>query len=106
MPTKKSFKPYVGRCFEFKNFTSTKQYPPVVLIMDETVKQVMFLDNEGNATWIGKHFLRDVPVESRVFSSPDTLTVAMSLIEKMRAMLVEGPLSTDKRKQWNLASFV
>lgn len=101
-PTKKAFKPYVGRCFELKNLTGMKKYPPVVLVMDEDKNRVMFLDNEGNATWVVKYFLRDTPVESRVFASPDTLTVAMSLIEKMRTMLVEGPLSTDKKKATEL----
>jgi hypothetical protein len=98
MNTKKKFKPFVGRCFELKNFTDLKKFPPIVLVMDETKDQVMFLDNNGVATWIKKHYLRDTPVESRVFASPDTLTGVMTLIEKMRTLLVEGSLAADKRK--------
>lgn len=94
----KKFKPYVGRCFELKNFTDMKKYPPVVLIMDEDKTKVMFLDNNGAATWVTKYYLRDTPINSRVFASPDTLTNTMELIEKMRSLLVEGLLASDKKK--------
>jgi hypothetical protein len=92
------FKPFVGRCFELKNFVDLKKFPPVVLIMDETKKEVMFLDNEGLATWISKFYLRDKPVESRVYASPDTLTEAIGLIEDMRTGMVEGPLAGEKKR--------
>ena len=104
MPPKATkFKPYVGRCFELKNFTNLKKYPPVVLVMDEDKNRVMFLDNEGNATWVLKHYIRDIPIQSRVFASPDTLTGVMGLIEKMRTMLIEGPLADNKKKATELS---
>lgn len=78
------FKPFVGRCFELKAYTNFVQYPKIILVMDETKKEVEFLDNSGNATWISKFYLRDKPLESRVFSSADTLTEAMTLIETLR----------------------
>lgn len=102
MPVKGKFKPFVGRCFELKNFTDMKKYPPVVLVMDEDKNKVMFLDNEGNATWVTKFYLRDTPINSQVFASPDTLTGVMTLIEKMRTMLVEGPLVNEKKKSTEL----
>ena len=96
--TKKTFKPFVGRCFELKNFTDTKKYPQVILVLDEKKDSVMFLDNNGVSTWIKKFYLRDIPIESRFFASPDTLTQVMVLIERMRTMLVEGPLANDKKR--------
>lgn len=78
------FKPYVGRCFELKSYTDLKKYPAIILVMDESKKEVEFIDNAGNATWISKFYLRDKPLESRVFSSADTLTEAMTLIESLR----------------------
>lgn len=98
------FKPFVGRCFQLKNYTTIKSFPQVILVMDETKKEVMFLDNTGTATWILKFYLRDVPIESRVFSSADTLTEAMSLLETMRSelvsnMAVSGPGSEEADKE-------
>lgn len=99
MPAKTTkFKPYVGRCFELKNFTDLKKYPPVVLVMDEEKNKVMFLDNDGNATWILKFYIRDTPIQSRIFASPDTLGGAMALIENMRTKIIEGLYSEDKKK--------
>jgi hypothetical protein len=98
MPTQPKFKPYVGRCFELKNYTDLKKYPPVVLVMDEDKNKVMFIDNEGNATWVLKFYIRDTPIQSRVFASPDTLTSAMSLIEKMRCQIVDASSPEDKKK--------
>jgi len=96
--TKRKFRPFVGRCFELKNFTDLKKFPPVVLVMDENKNEVMFLDNNGNTTWVKKFYLRDTPVESRMFASPDTLSAVMELIEKMRGIIVEGPFATEKKK--------
>lgn len=98
MPVKGKFRPFVGRCFELKNFTDLKRFPPVVLVLDEKKNEVMFLDNDGNSTWIKKFYLRDTPVESRVFATPDTLSSVMELIERMRSILVEGPFATEKKK--------
>lgn len=102
--TKKDFKPFVGRCFELKNYTDLKKYPPVILIMDEDKNSVMFLDNTGTATWIKKFYLRNSPIESRVFATTDTLSRTMTLIERMRTMLIEGPLSNDKKQSTQLSS--
>jgi hypothetical protein len=96
------FKPYVGRCFELKNYTDLKKFPGVILVMDETKDKVMFLDNDGNATWVSKFYLRDKPIESRVYATPDTLTNVISLLEKMRTIIVEGPFANDKRKATEL----
>ena len=102
--TKKDFKPFVGRCFELKNYTDLKKYPPVILVMDEDKNRVMFLDNTRTATWVKKFFLRDSPIESRVFATTDTLSRTMTLIERMRTTLIEGPLSTDKKASTQLNS--
>lgn len=100
MPKQASkFKPYCGRCFELKAYTTTKKFPSPILVMDETKDKVMFLDGDGNATWIGKFSLRDKPIESRVFASPDTVGNVISMMEKMRAHMVEtAPYVDDKRK--------
>lgn len=90
MPANGKFKPFVGRCFTLKNYTDLKKYPEVILVMDETKKEVMFLDLQGNATWISKFYLRDKPIESRVFATPDTLTEVMGLVEQMRSVVVDG----------------
>lgn len=69
--------------------------------MDETKDKVMFLDNEGTATWIGKFYLRDKPLESRVFASPDTVGSVISLMEKMRAQMALCPPYTEDKKKLN-----
>ena len=95
------FKPFCGRCFELKTYTNTKKYPSPILVMDETKDKVMFLDNEGTATWIGKFYLRDKPIESRVFASPDTVGSVISLMEKMRAQMALCPPYTEDKKKLN-----
>ena len=102
MKDTKTFKPYIGRCFELKNFTEMKKYPPIVLVMDENKKEVMFLDANGNATWISKYYLRDKPLESRVFSGPDTLARTITFIDLLRTSMVEGPFAQDKKKSSEL----
>lgn len=98
MPSK--FKPFLGRCFTLKNYTNLEKYPKIILVMDEKPKEVMFLDNDGNAQWVGKFYLREQPVESRVFANPDTLTEAMALIEELRSKLVNNePIENEKKKK-------
>ena len=98
MPAK-NFKPHVGRLFQLKNYTDLKKFPPVVLIMDENNSSVMFLDNTGSATWVKKHYLRNVPIASTVFASSETIEATIALIEKMRSTLAE--LNHDKIKGLN-----
>lgn len=99
------FKPFIGRCFELKSFLNLKKFPPVVMIMDENNRNVMFLDQDGNATWISKYYIRDKPIESRVFSSADTLTEVMGFMETMRTELetfYKDQEGSDKKKLTNL----
>jgi hypothetical protein len=95
------FKPFCGRCFELKAYTNTKKYPSPILVMDETKDKVMFLDNDGTATWISKFYLRDKPLDSRVFASPDTVGGVISLVEKMRAHMIQSPPFVDDKKKLN-----
>lgn len=88
-PKLHKFKPFVGRCFIFKNYTNLKKYPEVVLVLDETRSNVMFLDLGGNPTWISKFYLRDAPVEAGIFASSATVSEAMTLIEKLRSENVQ-----------------
>lgn len=67
--------------------------------MDETSREVMFLDNGQNATWISKFYLRSTPVPSRVYASPDTLTEAMALLAVLRTAVVDGEVPNDKKKK-------
>jgi len=99
MANQRKFKPYVGRMFHLKNFTDLKRFPEVILVMDENSKEVMFLDNNQSATWIPKFYLRPTPVESRVYASSDTLTDAMSLLENLRAVVMDGEILSDKKKK-------
>lgn len=101
------FKPFCGRCFEMKNFTNLQKYPKVVLIMDEKKDEVMFLDDNSTSVWIPKYYLRDNPIQSRVFSSPDTVENAVCLLEKMRAQLVSEPsFQGDSKRIANLNKLV
>ena len=99
MPKPSKFKPYIRRMFYLKNYTDLKKFPEVILVMDETNKEVMFLDNNQIATWVSKFYLRTTPVESRVYASPDTLTEAMTLLETLRTAVVEGEVPNDKKKK-------
>jgi hypothetical protein len=88
MPKKEAkFKPYCGRCFELKNHSYLKDYPKFALIMDENSENVMSLDFNGVPVRISKYYLKQPPVAFKMFSTSDTVDIAIDLIETLRSKL-------------------
>lgn len=85
--------------FQLKNYTDLKKYPSAILVMQEKSNKVMFLDENGIPVWINKYYLRNEPMKSRYFASPDTLGKAMDLLEKMRSALVDEEMVGEDRKK-------
>lgn len=90
MRTKTNFKPYIGRIFEFKNYSWIKEvYPESVLIFDETHKEVMFLDKNCKPTWIQKFYLKPNPLKEENLSYEDTIEETFAYLEQLRTTLNE-----------------
>lgn len=87
---KNKFKPYVGRFFRLKNYTSLSKFPQVIVVLDEDRSSVSFLDLDGKLTKVSKFYINPEPFGIATFTASDSINRALLLIEKMRSQLAEA----------------
>lgn len=84
------FKPMVGRLWELKNLTAVKQYPPMVMVIDEDNSNAYFMDELGNKIGVSKFYFRQQPVAISCYADEGTITDAISLLWELNLALVEA----------------